>query len=380
MSQTADIVVIGGGITGVSVALHLARAGLQVTLLEKGYLGGGSTGRSLAVISQHYTDPALVSLARAGLEIFANFAEHYGGPAGFVQTGLVVLVGPDQRESLQQSVAMQQQLGVQVTPLSAAELSELDRRIYTEDLALASYQPGAGYADPTQTLATLIARGQEAGVEFCEQTQAIGVQADGCIRSVRARSAQGQWEIATPVVVDCAGPWAAQVAQWAGIALPLVCCRQVMAVLQRPADFGPSHLSVNDFVQGTSFRAGGQDTFIGWFDRSQTQDPIAPDAFDDSVPGARLAPLAQKWHQRYPTARPPILRGGWSGLYDVTPDWMPIVDQVGPEGFYACCGHSGHGFKFGPLLGRLLSQWLTQAAPPELGSLGLGRFAKMGRM
>ncbi|MBD2100642.1 FAD-binding oxidoreductase [Leptolyngbya sp. FACHB-261] len=375
MTHTADAVVIGGGITGISVALHLAKAGLSVTLLEKGHLGGGPTGRSLAVISQHYTDPTLVKLARTSLEIFSHFSEHYKGSAGFVKTGLVVLVPPAQTQSLHQTVEMQQGLGVQVSVFNATGLASLDARLCTDDVGLASYQPGAGYADPVQTMATLTARAREAGVDLREQTSAVGLKTGSSTHTVETSGLDGELEISTPVVIDCAGPWAAQVAQWVGLTLPLVSCRQVMAVLQRPSDFGVPHLSVNDFVHGTSFRTQGSDTFVGWFDRGQTQDPIDPDQFDDSVPGERLAPLQQKWQKRYPSSQPAILRGGWSGLYDVTPDWMPIIDQIGPEGFYVCCGHSGHGFKFGPYLGQLMTQWITQAPPTELKPLGLSRFA-----
>jgi sarcosine oxidase subunit beta len=369
---TADVAIIGGGIIGISLATHLARSGCSVVLLEKNGVGGGPTGRSLAVISQHYTHPALVQLARASLEIFQTFEDRYGGGCGWVQTGLAVLAGQDNAPMLQDAVAMQQAQQVDVRLLSPNDITTLDPRIATEDVAIASYQPTAGYADPLQTVHTLRQAAVAAGASICEGVAATQILAsDSFVKGVATTAGT----VEAPVAIDVAGPWATAIAASAGIPLPLTSCRQVMAVLQRPLDFGRPHLSVNDFILGTSFRTEGNATYIGWFDRRQIRDRIEPDDFTEGVPGESVAALGCAWKQRYPSGQAAIARGGWCGLYDVTPDWMPIVDRVGPEGFYLCCGTSGHGFKFGPILGQEIAAWVTGSdAKFDLLHFNLQRF------
>lgn len=369
--STADAVVIGGGIIGLCTAIHLARKRLSVVLLEKNFIGGGPTGCSLAVISQHYTHPSLVGMARISLEIFRSFEQYYAGDCGWSEAGLLVLVGAEQEQSLRSTVEMQQARGVEVEILSASQLRSLDARLHQDDVAIASYQPAAGYADPQRTMHTLTLAAIAAGVDIRENVKANEILvASGKIRGV----VTPRGTVSAPVAIDTAGPWAHQVASTAGVDIPLIPCRQVMAVLRRPVSFGAQHPIVNDFILGTSFRSEGRgSTYIGRLDRSQLNDPVDPDRYDDSLSSQELTHLCGCWQKRYPSGANAVTRGGWSGMYDVTPDWMPICDRLGPQGFYLCCGTSGHGFKFGPLLGRELANWVVNDSPS--GTFDFGVFS-----
>ena len=373
--NTADAVVMGGGIIGLCSAIHLARQGLSVVLLEKNFLGSGPTGRSLAVISQHYTQPEMVKFASNSLEIFRNFEPNYGAGCGWTEQGLVVLMDRDRADELSQTVEMQQRQGATVELLSLEQLGSLASRLYLEDVAISSYQPTAGYADPQQTVHTLAHAARSVGVHLWENTPAIELSIEaGKIRGV----VTSRGTISTPIALDTAGPWSRELALYAGVNLPIVPCRQVMAVLHRPISFGDPHPIVNDFILGISFRSDGGLTYIGRFDRSQLQSPVDPNIDNATVPGDSLAYLTARWQQRYPTAVHTVERGGWSGLYDITPDWMPICDRIGPDGFYACCGTSGHGFKFGPLFGRGLADWIVSGTMGciDLSPLAISRFNK----
>ena len=363
LPATADVVVIGGGIIGLCTAIHLARSRLSVVLLEKSYVGSGPTGRSLAVISQHYTHPAMVKLARTGLDVFRHFEHHYGGSCGWTETGLIVLVGSDTSTQLRSTVEMQAKQGTQVELVAPSQLQSLDARLHLADVGLASYQPTAGYANPLQTIHTLYQASLAAQVQLYENTPALKILTNGD-RICGVATPKGS--ISTPVAIDTAGPWAQILASQVGLDIPVVSCQQTMAILHRPIIFGAPHPVVNDFILGTSFRSEGNSTIIGRFDRSQTKHPVEPDSAELSVAGAAIKHLATLWKRRYPTGDRSIIAGGWSGLYDVTPDWMPICDRLGPAGFYVCCGTSGHGFKFGPVFGKGLANWVTSGSPGNI--------------
>ncbi|MGK7910334.1 MAG: NAD(P)/FAD-dependent oxidoreductase [Synechococcus sp.] len=373
LPAVADAVVIGGGIIGLCTAIHLARSGVAVVLLEKKFVGSGPTGRSLAVISQHYTHPAMVTLARTGLEIFRDFETHYGGGCGWTETGLVVLVGSEASGQLRSTVEMQVQHGAWVELMDTSQLKSFDPRIQTTDVGIASFQPTAGYADPQQTVHTLRNAALAEHVQLHEHVPAINILTTAD-RVCGVTTPHGT--ISTPVVVDTAGPWAHLLARQVGLEIPVVSCRQTMAVLRRPISFGARHPIVNDFILGTSFRSDGNSTVVGRFDRSQTQHPLDPNVADGSVGGAEIQHLRALWTQRYPVGQRGVLVGGWSGLYDVTPDWMPICDRLGPAGFYVSCGTSGHGFKFGPVFGQVLAKWIAgeSASDVDMAQLSMQRF------
>lgn len=341
----ADVVVIGGGVLGLCSAIAIAQRGLSVILCEQQQLGWGQSGRSLAVISQHYADPAWVALAVAGLRVFQHFDDHYGGSCGYVPSGLLLLSNSD----TQPLVAMQQGAGAKVAPCDTAAQRALDPAI--RPAPYGTWQPDAGYVDCWQTLATLQAAATD--LVLREQTLITRIVAtDSQIQGVMTH--QGE-QIECGIVIQAAGAWSAPLAASVGVALPLIPCAQRMLSLRRPQPH-PGYI-LNDFCLGFSARSTAWGTDLGWFDRRQTNDPVTDLEAPLTIGGHHLSDLWQVWQQRYPHDRAQIW-GSWGGIYDVSPDWLPIVDQVGPEGYYLCCGTSGHGFKFGPVLAQLLADWV----------------------
>lgn len=359
----ADAVVIGGGVIGLCSAIGLARLGLKrVLLCEQRQLGWGQSGRSLAVISQHYSDPSWVKLAVEGLHLFQGFEQQYGGSCGYVPSGLLVLANHD----LADAVAMQRQQGAEVWCLNQAEQQALDPTLVSAPYA--SWQPQAGYVDCLKTIATLQAAA--ANIVLREETLITRIVASNS-RVEAVVTSQGD-RIETPIVIQATGAWTVALAASVGVALPLVACRQLLATLRRPE--GVARYVINDFCQGFSARTTAESTDIGWFDRRQLNTTVGLSELDEAatLPGQDLAVLWQAWQRRYPRDRA-TLWGGWSGVYDVTPDWLPIVDQVGPEGYYLCCGTSGHGFKFAPVFAQILANWVS-GVPARAPHLAWERF------
>ncbi len=151
-NMTADVVVIGGGVNGVSTAMHLAKRGAgKVVLVEKGHLASGATGRSGAMIREHYQHPTLVRIAREASQIFQNFEETIGGDVRFRQTGRLLLFGEEDRAAAEANVAMNRELGVNISTVTPPEIHELVPEATLDDIDIGIWEPGAGYADPVAT-------------------------------------------------------------------------------------------------------------------------------------------------------------------------------------------------------------------------------------
>ncbi len=152
MSETADIVVIGGGVMGASIAYHLAKqAGGRVVLLERQALCNGTSGRSGAIVRQHYSNEFSIRMAKESLAVFQHFEDVIGGDCGFVTTGMIVMVDAQGAEALRANVKMQQELGVETRLVSAGEISEVAPGYSSEGVEVACYEPGTGVADPMAT-------------------------------------------------------------------------------------------------------------------------------------------------------------------------------------------------------------------------------------
>jgi len=152
MAKTADVVIIGAGVMGASIAFNLARRGVtNVAVLEKNFIAAGATGKSSACVRQHYSTEVGARMVMRSLEIFQNFSEIVGGPAGFVKTGYLMGVGERDHQALKKVIAMQHAVGIKTSLLSAKEIREIEPRVSTHDLAAGAWEPDSGYADPSDT-------------------------------------------------------------------------------------------------------------------------------------------------------------------------------------------------------------------------------------
>ena len=373
MPTTADAVVVGGGVTGTSLAYHLARAGLRVVLLEKKHLCAGGTGKSTAVVRMHYENEPETQLALASFKAYAHFPDTVGGDCGFVGCGVLWLVDHDNAENLQANVTMQQKVGVNTRVVSPQEVREIESGCSLKDIAVGAYEPDSGYADPLLTTFAFAQRAREFGVNLREGVTVTGVQTT----SSRVRGVEtSDGAIEAPIIINAAGCWASPLGRMVGLEIPITVQRNQIALFRQPRDLLRRHCVVADIGVGMYFRPEHDTaTMVGTGDG---EDGVDPDGYNEAV-DKDFPPLArQKASQRIPVLERAVSRGGWSGIYDMTPDGKAILGQAGPEGFYLACGLSGTGFKKAPAIGQCLTELIMQgrSTTVDITPFRLRRFAE----
>jgi sarcosine oxidase subunit beta len=367
MSNSFDIIVIGGGIMGCSSALQLARRGMKTVLVEKSSIGEGPTGHSSAIIRQHYSNELTARMALHSLRIFQNFDDAVGGECGFHRTGFVVAVGGKDTAGLEANVDMQRRLGIETSILTPQDLREIMPGIETSDLVAAAYEPESGYADPYLTVNAFARAARRAGVRILLDTEVTAVRRQGD-RVVGVETTAERLD--APRVLNTAGAWGARVGRLAGVELPIDPCRVQVGFFRRPPGHEARHPVVADFINATYFRPDtGNLTLAGLIDPSEADAIVDPDDFAKTVDFRFLADAGERLSRRYPAMAQSEASGGYASLYAITPDWHPILDQVpAGSGFFVCSGFSGHGFKLGPAVGVMVADLITAEGAPEFDS------------
>lgn len=358
MNRTADVVVIGGGIMGTSAAFRLAERGLKVTLVEKSFLAGGSTGKSSAIVRQHYSNEITARMALHSLRVFQSFSEIVGGECGYMPIGFVVLASAKDREGLEENVKLQQGIGINTRMLSARELREAAPGMADADGVAAAYEPEGGFADPSLTVNSFGEAAKRHGAVILQDIEVTAVKMEGGrVKGVITN----RGEISAGAVANTAGPWGARVARMIGVELPVQPCRVQVSFFAPPPDARPAPFVFADFPNVTYFRpeTGGM-TLVGSVDPSEANAHADPDRYNERVDFDFLAAMGLKLARRFPCMERSESRGGYAAIYDVTPDWHPVIDEV-PEGsgFFVAAGHSGHGFKLGPAVGVMVADLAT---------------------
>ncbi len=356
--SVADVVVVGGGVLGASTAYHLARrGGARVVLVERGSIASGPTGYSSAIIRQNYSNPVTARMAFESVGFFQHFAELTRGECGYHRTGCLSLAAAADQDALRENVKMQRAVGIDVRQITINEAMAIEPHLLLDGSEAVAYEADAGYADPTLTASGMAQWAGEHGVELRlnSPVQRLVVEHER-VRGVMTE----RGVIHASTVLVAAGPWTNTLLQPVGVSLPIEVNRHGVYVFGRPAGFHGEHPVVGDFPNGVYFRSEGADlTLVGSLE-TLTEDAADPDDFAPRVTLEESVPYAEKLMRRFPIMVDAVSRGGWAGLYDVTPDWHPILDAIEEiPGLYVAAGTSGHGFKLSPAIGRLLAGLVT---------------------
>lgn len=373
MSKSADAVVIGGGINGCTTAYALAKRGVKrVVLVEKGHIASGPTGRSSGIVRQHYSHETLAAMARDSVKVWQNFESMIGGDAGFVQCGVVFAVGPKDVDSIRATVTMQQRIGIDTHVLSIADLKNLDPHLNGDGLACGAFEPGGGYADPALAAASYAEAAQRLGVEILRKTTVTGLHIDGGKMKGVATSAG---DISSPVVINVAGVWGGHIADMAGAHIPIKASRHPVVLLRRPTAWRNPTPVWADLLTGWYFKPE-RNTGVMVGSLADTSDDVDPDNHATTPTFEEIEEYSAGALTRFPIMEEGAAQGGWAGLYDVTPDWQPVIDKIPHvEGFFCAVGMSGHGFKIAPAIGQAVAELVLDGACKSY-DLGLFRYSR----
>jgi sarcosine oxidase subunit beta len=356
----AEVVVVGGGSTGASVAFHLAKAEQRnVILLEKDFLGFGATGRTAGIVRCHYPHRETTKMALKSLEFFENFEQVVGGRSGFTKTGLLVIVSESDESKLRKITEMQRDVGVDVKgPLSKDEILQIQPHFALQDIVAGSWEPRAGYADSSAIVTSLASEAEKMGVKVLQKTKVTGVNLSaGRIESLMTDKGR----IDTKKVVCATGAWSQQIGEMISTKFPIKRRRSKVALIKRPLDFGRTHPIIFD-VPGpdTYYRPDGEKTIVGGAAATPANASVDPDKFNEALEPDETRSFISKAIRRFPIFEKAFYVGGWAGISDDTPDGYPILSELPTvQGFYCAFGMSGHGFKLAPMMGKAMAELIV---------------------
>jgi len=374
--RTAEVVIVGGGIVGASIAYHLTAAGCRDVLMveRETHQGKGSTGKSMGGVRAQFSTPVNIRMSLYSIPFYASFEERLGYPCDYRPQGyLFCATSPAQMNYLSANYEKQVELGLKgVRLVSAGEIRGLYPQLRADDIVGGSFCGTDGFVDPYSAMVGFTQQAQEHGAQLWRDTEVTGIAFDEkgicAVETTRER-------VSTRVVVNAAGAWAAQLAKLAGVDLPVEPLRRMLVPTEPFADFPHTAPMIIDMSNGFHFRPEALGFLLAWADPEET-----PGYKFDFDPGFIEKVLTRA------ASRVPIFENvavnpkrAWAGLYEMTPDHHPILGAV-PEapGLYLANGFSGHGVMHAPATGKVLSDLILHGATEliDAGLLSYTRFAE----
>jgi len=365
-SDRADVVIVGAGAMGCSLAFHLARAGVpRVIVVDKGAICSGMTFRSGALVRLHYTNEPEARIALRAYEYFHHWGEIVGGDCGFVNTGFLFVVGPEHLDYLRSNVAMLQAIGVNTEIVGPEVVKEAQPFTNVEGIGAAAYEPESGYADPQKTTQAFAAAAKRLGVVFKEGCPVSSILTRGG-RALGVKTAEGPIE--ADAVVVMAGPWTDRLLATVDVPFAITPTLAEVVFLRRPSELAQGHMVYIDRAAGLYFRPhANRLTFVGagtvagaGLVGPRTGDP--DNLVDGNSPGQ--ADFArERIGRRVPILGQAEYAMGHQGVYDTSPDGKAVLDRIEEiPGLYVAAGFSGTGFKKSPAIGLLMSELILEGA------------------
>jgi sarcosine oxidase, subunit beta len=375
--QSAEVVIIGGGIVGSSIAWHLTHAGCKDVLVieRESSQGKGSTGKSMGGVRAQFSTPVNIQMSLYSIPFYARFEEVVGHPADYRPQGYLFLATKDSHLAyLRDNFARQQKLGLTTARLlSDDEIRSMLPQLRSDDVLGGSFCSTDGFVDPYSVMNGFMASALEHGATLWKKTEVTGVIIDeqGAFRVETTRDT-----VSTRTVVNAAGAWAAQIAKFVGVDLPVEPLRRMLVPSEPFSDFPHSSPMVIDMSTGFHFRPEGRGFLLAWNDPEET-----PGYKTDFEP-AFIEKILMHAADRVPAFEnlPINPKRAWAGLYEMTPDHHCILGPVGEvPGFFLANGFSGHGVMHCPATGKILADLILHGKTNVVDDVGVLSFERFAR-
>jgi len=371
MEKTAEVVIIGGGVIGVSIAYHLAmkKAG-RIVLFEKGQLGEGSTSRCVGGIRAQFSTEINIRFSLESLKVFEQFEEEFGVNPEFKRIGYLFLATTEsEMEVFKENVSLQKKFDIPVELLNPDEIRVRWPYLRMDDVFGGTFCPWDGYAGPSEVLSGFATGARRAGVKIYEGVEVTSISlTKGRVKGIKTKDE----EIAAPVIINAAGPYAASVGEMVSVKIPVKPLRRQIFIT------APFHLTDRPIPLTIDFNRG-------WYFRQEVDGllisgPLDPEpSFNLNIDYEAMAEASENAMYRVPILEKARIARGWAGLYEISPDHHAILGKV-PEvdGFILANGFSGHGFQHSPAVGKVIAELILdgKANTIDISSLSIERFEK----
>jgi sarcosine oxidase subunit beta len=379
VTDTADVIIIGAGVHGTSLAFHLAERGTSVIVLERAWIGAGATGRSSGLVRMHYDLLAETKLAWASFPYFTDWAQRVGGECGFTNTGFLWLEHGDGEARVRANVDSHRALGIDTSLVHADDIARLAPAMALDGDEVAAYEPASGYADPSVSATGFMRAAKAMGARLVQGAEVTSIAtSDDGTRVTGVGTTSG--DFVAPIVVNAAGPWAAGVGAMVGLDVPVTVWRHDTGYIGVPVAAPRPIPVVIDNARSMYIRPeGGELLLIGLEDGSIIGG--SPDRDTANAEPGFSDVVTDRIVRRLPALADGTFRAAHSGQDGLTPDQRSILGQAGPDGFYLDCGHSGTGFKTAPAIGLGMAELILDGAATsvDIAPFDPARFAE-GRL
>jgi sarcosine oxidase subunit beta len=361
-------VIVGGGVIGTSAAFHLAEAGVEVVLLERAQLGGGSTSRAAGGVRTQFSDALNVEIAARSMDAFRDFGRRPGWEIDLKQVGyLFVLSRESDVEQFERSVGLQNKQGLDCRMLTPSEVRELSPLVEGDDILAGAFSPGDGHATPEGVVQGYAFAARANGADIRVSCDVLDIKLSG---DEITEVVTDQGSIRTSTVICAAGAWSRACGAMVGVELPVTPLRR-QVLFTEAMDGLPPHLPFTiDFESSFYFHREGPGLLMGMSDPHE-QPGFSVETTEDWIPG-----LMEVVRRRAPRIADAGIRGGWAGLYEMTPDHNAIIGEAGDVSrFLYATGFSGHGFLQAPAVGEILRDLvLSRPTFADISPLSVERF------
>jgi sarcosine oxidase subunit beta len=381
MTSSEEIIaVIGAGSTGSSVAYNLAKMGRPVVMIDKGQPASGMTSKSTALVRTHYSNEIVARMAVYSLRVLRNFEEI--GTSGFVNCGMLFLGDSSMKSGMSEVSSNLSKLGVKTELWDTTIASQRFPEVDFSGIDFILFEPESGYADPVTTASSYARKARELGAMelFGTGVQRILLNNDHAAEAVELTDGR---KIHCSKIVLCTNVWTNHLISNSlpGVSLPIWAAAHPVVILRRPKGYEGIHAIVADFSQKSYFKPEGKSLLmVGSLDPLLDTIKVDPEKTLGDVSFEFLSSFAEAASRRIPIMRDGIMHSSYIGMYDMSPDQHPIIDELSDIGLgnvYCCVGLSGHGFKLCPAFGLMLAEMLTEQEEPTFDPsyFSLSRFS-----